>query len=387
MKKYISYFLIIVGIVGFMYFNKQEDSMTQIYQPLNVIQTTSTIRSEPKSYAEIKGEVRFPGVYMISEGEILRSLIDKAGGLTEKADISMINQAQLVISNTSVVIPRKIEENFYYTTTEIIDTIRYVYVDIKGEVNNPGVYRVEAGKRVYECIEEAGGLKTSADTSGMNLSAVVSDGMVIEVPGIFHETKIRVFIGGEINSPGYYEVEDGTVLSELITLAGGLTEKADTEKLQFTKALVNGDYILIDELPTVEKIYVSIRGEIKYPNVYYVDENITVMELINLAGGLLDTAKASAINYDQVLVLGSVVVIPANTSNEDNDFDFESDLININTASLERLMELVGIGEIYGQRIIDYRIENGYFTTIEEIMLVPGIKQSVYEAIKDHITV
>jgi competence protein ComEA len=324
---------------------------------------------------------------MIYEGEILRSLIDKAGGLTEKADISTINQAQLVLGNSSVIIPRKIEEDFYHTTTEIVDLIRYLYVDIKGEVNYPGVYRVEAGKRVYECIEEAGGLKASADTSGMNLSQVVSDGMIIEVPRIFNEVKIRVFIGGEVRNEGYYEVNEGTVLNELITIAGGLTENADTEKLQFTKVLVNGDYIVIKELPAVEKIYVSIRGEVKYPNVYYVDENITVMELINLAGGLLDTAKASAINYDQVLVLGSVVVIPANTNNEDGNSDLESDLININTASLERLMELVGIGEIYGQRIIDYRIENGYFTTIEEIMLVPGIKQSVYEAIKDHITV
>ncbi len=387
MKKYISYFLIVIGIAGFMYFNKQEDTVTGVYQPLNVIQTTSEIKTESKVYAEIKGEVRFPGVYMIYEGEILRSLIDKAGGLTEKADMSMINQAQLVLGNSSVIIPRKIEEDFYHTTTEIVDLIRYLYVDIKGEVNYPGVYRVEAGKRVYECIEEAGGLKASADTSGMNLSQVVSDGMIIEVPRIFNEAKIRVFIGGEVRNEGYYEVNEGTVLNELITIAGGLTENADTEKLQFTKVLVNGDYIVIKELPAVEKIYVSIRGEVKYPNVYYVDENITVMELINLAGGLLDTAKASAINYDQVLVLGSVVVIPANTNNEDGNSDLESDLININTASLERLMELVGIGEIYGQRIIDYRIENGYFTTIEEIMLVPGIKQSVYEAIKDHITV
>jgi competence protein ComEA len=387
MKKYISYFLIVIGIAGFMYFNKQEDTVTGVYQPLNVIQTTSEIKTESKVYAEIKGEVRFPGVYMIYEGEILRSLIDKAGGLTEKADMSMINQAQLVLGNSSVIIPRKIEEDFYHTTTEIVDLIRYLYVDIKGEVNYPGVYRVEAGKRVYECIEEAGGLKPSADTSGMNLSQVVSDGMIIEVPRIFNEAKIRVFIGGEVRNEGYYEVNEGTVLNELITIAGGLTENADTEKLQFTKVLVNGDYIVIKELPAAEKIYVSIRGEVKYPNVYYVDENITVMELINLAGGLLDTAKASAINYDQVLVLGSVVVIPANTNNEDGNSDLESDLININTASLERLMELVGIGEIYGQRIIDYRIENGYFTTIEEIMLVPGIKQSVYEAIKDHITV
>ncbi|HPD99752.1 MAG TPA: SLBB domain-containing protein [Bacillota bacterium] len=386
MKKYFSYFLVLIGVVGFMYFNKETEEVTNVYQPLNVIKSTYTDIVKETMYAEIKGEVRFPGVYSIKEGEILKSLIDKAGGLTEKADTIAINQAQMVIANSSVTIPKIKTEEFYQTTIESTNSVKYGYVDVKGEVKYPGVYQMELGKRVVDCIEAAGGLTENADTSKMNLSALITDGMIIEVPRIEIQDQIKVYIGGEVRRPGYYELEEGTILSELISLAGGFTEKAVTDNLVFTKELINGDHIVIEKIVEISKIYVSIRGEVKYPNVYYVDENITVVELIKLAGGLLETAKASAINYNQVLVLGSVVVIPANTD-VDNDYDYESDLININTANLERLMELVGIGEIYGQRIIDYRIENGYFTTIEEIMLVPGIKQSVYEAIKDHITV
>lgn len=386
MKKYFSYFLVLIGVVGFMYFNKQTEEVTNVYQPLNLIETTYSYNIKETMYAEIKGEVRFPGVYSITEGEILRSLIDKAGGLTEKADATLINQAQIVIANSSVTIPKIKTEGFYQTTNDTSSIIKYGYVDVKGEVKYPGVYQIELGKRVNDCIEAAGGLTEDADTTKINLSALITDGMIIDVPRIIIKEKIRVYIGGEVIKPGYYELEEGTILSELISLAGGLTDKALTDNVVFTRELINGDHIVIEKIVEISKIYVSIKGEIKYPNVYYVDESITVMELINLAGGLLETAKASAINYNQVLVLGSVVVIPANT-NVDDDFDYESDLININTAKLERLMELVGIGEIYGQRIIDYRIENGYFTTIEEIMLVPGIKQSVYEAIKDHITV
>ena len=386
MKKYFSYFLVLIGVVGFMYFNKETEEVTNVYQPLNVIKSTYTDIVKETMYAEIKGEVRFPGVYSIKEGEILRSLIDKAGGLTDKADTIAINQAQLVLANSSVTIPKIKTEDFYQTTIESTDYVKYAYVDVKGEVKYPGVYQIELGKRVNDCIEAAGGLTENADTTKINLSALITDGMIIEVPRIENQDKIKVYIGGEVRRPGYYELEEGTVLSELISLAGGFTEKAVTDNLVFTKELINGDHIVIEKIVEISKIYVSIRGEVKYPNVYYVDENITVVELIKLAGGLLETAKASAINYNQVLVLGSVVIIPANTE-ADIDDDYESDLININTANLERLMELVGIGEIYGQRIIDYRIENGYFTTIEEIMLVPGIKQSVYEAIKDHITV
>jgi competence protein ComEA len=386
MKKYFSYFLVLIGVVGFMYFNKQTDEVTNVYQPLNLIETTYSDNIKETTYAEIKGEVRFPGVYTIKEGEILKNLIDKAGGLTEKADTSLINQAQMVMANSSFTIPKIKTEEFYQTTNDTSSIIKYGYVDVKGEVKYPGVYQIELGKRVNDCIEAAGGLTEDADTTKINLSALITDGMIIDVPRIIVPDKIRVYIGGEVRRPGYYELEEGTILSELISLAGGFTEKAVTDDVAFTKELINGDHIVIEKIVEISKIYVSIKGEVKYPNVYYVDESITVMELIKLAGGLLETAKASAINYNQVLVLGSVVVIPANT-NVDDDFDYESDLININTANLERLMELVGIGEIYGQRIIDYRIENGYFTTIEEIMLVPGIKQSVYEAIKDHITV
>ena len=106
MKKYLSYILISVGILGFMYFNQKTEEKTKVYQPMNVIQSTYLDNVKETLYAEIKGEVRFPGVYLIKEGEILKSLIDKAGGLTEKADISMINQAQFVLANTSVTIPK-----------------------------------------------------------------------------------------------------------------------------------------------------------------------------------------------------------------------------------------------------------------------------------------
>ena len=64
-----------------------------------------------------------------------------------------------------------------------------------------------------------------------------------------------------------------------------------------------------------------------------------------------------------------------------------SEKVNINTADLQTLMTLDGIGEAYAQRIIDYRNANGPFQNIAEIINVSGIGTKRFEAIKDHITV
>lgn len=66
---------------------------------------------------------------------------------------------------------------------------------------------------------------------------------------------------------------------------------------------------------------------------------------------------------------------------------FTDGRLNINAATEEELMELDGIGEKLAERIVNYRAEHGVFAQKEGIMLVPGIGDSVYENIKDKITV
>lgn len=64
-----------------------------------------------------------------------------------------------------------------------------------------------------------------------------------------------------------------------------------------------------------------------------------------------------------------------------------SGVLNINTASAEELTQLKGIGEVIAQRIVDYRNENGAFSSIEDIMNVSGIGEKKFEAIRDNISV
>jgi competence protein ComEA len=381
-KNYIAYGLILIGLVGFFYFNNQEkDVDCPIYHPVAEASTATTENLE-LHYVEIRGEVRFPDVYQIEEGEILKTLIAKAGGLTEHADISEINQAQKLEENTLIIIPRKDSSDFYEDTQN-----QRIYIDIRGAVVNPGVYQVEAGLRLFEAIEIAGGLSAEADIANINMSSYIYDGILIVIPEKEREEVKSAFIGGEVKEPGFYEINEDVSLADLIILAGGLTDSADTSILNLSLQINDGDIIIIEAKPLIQKIYVSIRGEVLHPDVYYVDEDITIIELINLAGGLTENAIYNEIDYDQVLVMGSIVVIPGYGNDDYVPIDNQSGLININTASLDELQSLPGIGEILGQRIIDYRIEYGEFSYIEEIMMVSGIKDSIYEQIKDYITV
>jgi len=387
-KKYIGYGIVVLGLIGFLYFNSYETT----YNVNSYVPYENENKSKTElllyDYAEIKGEVRFPGVYQICENDILITLINKAGGLTENADIEAINQAQLIEKNSSIVIPELKKEDFENPESSPEDkATNYVFADIKGEVNMPGVYKIFNNQRVIDIIEAAGGLTTNADMSNINMAQEVYDGIMIVIPEKEETGSIYACIKGEVKNPGYYEISEDSILGDLIIAAGGLTIKADLSMINFNQVIYNSDVIVINKITSIEKIYVSIKGEVVKPNVYYVEETICVKDLITLAGGLTIDANSSGIDFDQTLVLGSIVVIP---SVKDDDYQVvveQSGFVNINTASSEQLQTLKGIGEILSQRIIDYRIENGSFFSIDEICLVTGIKDYIYEQIKDYITV
>lgn len=77
---------------------------------------------------------------------------------------------------------------------------------------------------------------------------------------------------------------------------------------------------------------------------------------------------------------------PIEVSSSD-PFPTPSAPININTATIDELKSLPGIGDAIAERIVDYREENGGFDTIEEIMEVSGIGEKIFEAIKEQIIV
>lgn len=162
------------------------------------------------------------------------------------------------------------------------------------------------------------------------------------------------------------------------------------DKVNTNNSESNGDF----------SIKVHISGEVKNPGVYTVDKNDRLDDLVNDAGGLSDKADIDRINLALRLKDQMRIIIPNvnDKENDNNQIDDKalgiidgvdnenSDKVNINTADQTTLMTLPNIGEKRALAIIEYR-ENNKFNKIEDIKNVSGIGDKYFEAMKDMIVV
>lgn len=138
------------------------------------------------------------------------------------------------------------------------------------------------------------------------------------------------------------------------------------------------------------KICVYVCGAVCNPGVYELDEGSRVYEAVESAGGMTEDASAASVNLARAVADGEQIYIPASGEVDDGATLPAAEgqkKVNINTASAEELMTLSGIGEAKAESIIRYREENGSFQSIEDLMKISGIKEGVFEKIKDDITI
>ena len=111
-----------------------------------------------------------------------------------------------------------------------------------------------------------------------------------------------------------------------------------------------------------------------------------IWDAIQAAGGTTPEAREEALNQAEHVVDGQTIYVPARE--EETTESLTSDgRININAASKEEWMTLPGIGESKAETILEYRKEHGAFQSIEDLMNIPGIKEGVFNKIKEQIKV
>lgn len=164
------------------------------------------------------------------------------------------------------------------------------------------------------------------------------------------------------------------------------TEVVDEVSMEFSQNVQ-------DETQQAE-IYVHVCGAIANPGVYEMSADSRVYEVIALAGGMLPEADETYLNLADKLQDGSKIQVYTKEEVQEKKSDVlqknektEAGKININTASARELTQLTGIGDSRAEAIISYRDTQGSFQSIEQIKQVDGIKDGLFQKIKDKITV
>ncbi len=150
---------------------------------------------------------------------------------------------------------------------------------------------------------------------------------------------IRVFVNGQVAEPAVYELPPGSLVEAAVEAAGGFTEEANTAVVNLAQPLSDG-----------AQVYVPGEEE-------NISPPLAVVSKPNASPAMASAGGGAAVG-----------------------------LININTATIEELDALPGIGPSTAQKIIEYRESNGPFAAIENIMDVTGIGEAKFAKIRDQIT-
>ena len=187
----------------------------------------------------------------------------------------------------------------------------------------------------------------------------------------------------------------------IILVGRGMMASSTKEKVMVTNAV---NTTRVEETTTMmpQNCYVDIKGEVLRPGVYEFSCESRIQEVIKKAGGFTEEADETKINLAQKISDQMQIIVPnlhskqeggvtegnsekGNSSNS-TPSNSKQGTVNINTATLEELQTIKGIGKKKAEAILQYRKEHGAFRTKEDLLQVKGIGKKALEAIESQVT-
>lgn len=166
--------------------------------------------------------------------------------------------------------------------------------------------------------------------------------------------KVCVHVAGRVKNPGVYELDLGSRVKDAIQSAGGALPNADLESINLAQKLSDG-----------EQVYIAPKGKILLPATSTVREG-EKMQTPTIATSTSDSERSGVSAPEKLTRPGQGTV-------------------NINTAGLQELQRLPGVGPATAQKIIDYRAENGRFDSVDELEEVSGIGPTKLEKMRPFV--
>ena len=186
----------------------------------------------------------------------------------------------------------------------------------------------------------------------------------------------------------------------IILVGRGMMASPTKEKVMVTNAV---NTTRVDETTTMtpQNCYVDIKGEVLRPGVYEFSCESRMQEVIKKAGGFTEEADETKINLAQKISDQMQIIVPNVQSKQEGGVTEENSekgnssntspsnskqgTVNINTATLEELQTIKGIGKKKAEAILQYRKEHGAFRTKEDLLQVKGIGKKALEAIESQV--
>ena len=181
-------------------------------------------------------------------------------------------------------------------------------------------------------------------------------------------------IKGNVKNPGVYEIKENYTIQDIINDAGGLKKNSYTNNINLSKKVTDEMVIYIFSKNELEKY-----KQEKTCNCVPVYKYITCEEETTIP--IITHHKTTSTTTTKLITTNQATTTKMTTKPKENK------KININTASLEELITLNGLGESKAKSIIEYRNSNGLFNTIEDLLNIKGIGQKIFDGIKDFIEV
>ncbi|MFV0249957.1 MAG: helix-hairpin-helix domain-containing protein [Bacilli bacterium] len=198
--------------------------------------------------------------------------------------------------------------------------------------------------------------------------------------------KIKLDIKGAVNNPGVYELDNNTRVVDVIFKAGGLTEDANTTLLNLSKTVFDEMVIIIYTNNEIETFKHSQLTESNLNIEKKNDNNVIEYIYLQNECSCPNTINNACNECNKIITNLVKEEIKSTEMNSTNNEPSKSSLISLNNATLEQLMSLSGIGESKANAIISYRNEIGKYTNIEQIKNVSGIGDAAFDKIKNNIT-
>lgn len=307
-------------------------------------QVTVIVKEFRKIRVSVLGQVARPGAYALPPGSRVLEAISAAGGITTGAftkEVQLIgSDRRVTVLQTEALLRAEARHNPVLRggETVVVPEIRKLTVSVVGQVNRPGSYDLPPGARLLDLLSSAGGVTEAAALRDAQLirpgeasESVDLEQLLAGDPEVNRllrggETLVVredltnfVNVLGEVTRPGRYRLKGEMRVLDALLAAGGLTERASVTQARLVRASRESDALHLDSLllrqemgrnvplragdtifipeETNNKVYVL--GDVNHPGVFVMKGEVTVLQAIAMAGGLVQrgvgTAKAAHI--------------------------------------------------------------------------------------------